>query len=365
MWLISERKTACDNGFALFQYIRKKHPEINAYYVVDRSNSVAWKKVQKYGHAIPFGSKRHKLLYIFADKVISSHTRYCEPWNYQNIQTVKKFLPCWKKHQKDIYLKHGIIKDDMRMYYAAERFPVDLFVCGSIQEYKDIKGKYRHPEGVVQFLGLARFDKLYQHSEKNNILLAPTWRDGYDANVYEDVPANIEEFKKTDYYIRYQSLLDNKDLIHLLEQKQYKLIFYPHFNTQGYVSAFRTKSPNIQVMTAMDKANIAELLRDTKALITDYSSVAMDIGYINKPVIYYQFDSKVFFQTHYPEGYFDYKRDGFGIVTDSEEEVIMSVKKMFENNFVNEEKYKKRGDVFWGRRDHNNCKRIVAAIKNL
>lgn len=365
LWLISERKTACDNGFALFQYVMKKHPEVNAYYVVERSNSSAWNKVRKYGHAIPFGSRRHKLLYILADKVISSHTGYCEPWNYRSIQAMKKLFPFWKKRQKDVFLQHGIIKSDMRLYYAAERFPVDLFVCGSRREYEDIREKYGHPRGVVRFLGLARFDRLYHRSEKNYILLAPTWRDGYDANIYADASPDIERFQKSEYYIRYQSLLDNEELIQLLEKNQYKLIFYPHFNTQGYAPAFHTKSSNIQIMTARNKIDISVLLRDTKALITDYSSLAMDVGYMNKPIVYYQFDKTEYFDAHYPKGYFNHEKDEFGMITDSEEDIVSAVKRMFENGFVNEEEYQKRGDNFFGERDQNNCKRIVAAIKGL
>lgn len=58
-------------------------------------------------------------------------------------------------------------------------------------------------------------------------------------------------------------------------------------------------------------------------LLTDYSSVAFDFGYLKRPVVYTQFDKERFYASHtYDEGYFDYERDGFGpVCTDLESTV--------------------------------------------
>lgn len=44
-------------------------------------------------------------------------------------------------------------------------------------------------------------------------------------------------------------------------------------------------------------------------MITDYSSVAFEFAYLRKPIVYYQFDKKAFFEKHtYRKGYFDYEK---------------------------------------------------------
>ena len=54
-------------------------------------------------------------------------------------------------------------------------------------------------------------------------------------------------------------------------------------------------------------------------MITDYSSVAFEMAYLKKAVLYYQFDEEEFFSgKHWQKGYFDYRKDGFGAVCVSE-----------------------------------------------
>jgi CDP-glycerol glycerophosphotransferase (TagB/SpsB family) len=68
-------------------------------------------------------------------------------------------------------------------------------------------------------------------------------------------------------------------------------------------------------------------------VVTDYSSAAFDAAYIERPVVYFQFDrDRVFRGEHHGRrGYFDYERDGFGPVTESCEQaqdaIITAVEK--------------------------------------
>ena len=63
-----------------------------------------------------------------------------------------------------------------------------------------------------------------------------------------------------------------------------------------------------------EKCNYQEFLLESSLLITDYSSIFFDFGYLRKPVIYSHFDYEKYRKSHYREGYFDYKYDGFGPV---------------------------------------------------
>ena len=51
-------------------------------------------------------------------------------------------------------------------------------------------------------------------------------------------------------------------------------------------------------------------------LVTDYSSVAFNAAYMDRPVLYYQFDAEQMFRGGHVgrSGYFEYERDGFGPV---------------------------------------------------
>ena len=70
------------------------------------------------------------------------------------------------------------------------------------------------------------------------------------------------------------------------------------------------------------------MIKKSALLITDFSSVFFDFGYMKKPIIYYQFDNELFRSNHYKEGYFSYERDGFGPVATKENDLISYIKKL-------------------------------------
>ena len=54
-----------------------------------------------------------------------------------------------------------------------------------------------------------------------------------------------------------------------------------------------------------DKCNYQELILESSLLITDYSSIFFDFGYLKKPIIYTQFDYHEYRLEHFSEGYFN------------------------------------------------------------
>ena len=62
----------------------------------------------------------------------------------------------------------------------------------------------------------------------------------------------------------------------------------------------------------MKNYDVQDLLKRSKILITDYSSVFYDFAYMKKEVIYYQFDYNDFFKKHYEIGNFNFEKNGFG-----------------------------------------------------
>ena len=96
-----------------------------------------------------------------------------------------------------------------------------------------------------------------------------------------------------------------------------------------------------------------KLLKESNILITDYSSVQFDFAYMDKAIIYFQFDEKEFYSKHYSKGYFDFKTMGFGPVCKTKEEVVEALK-----NNQNKSFYQERASSFFKYRDYNNSERI-------
>ena len=130
---------------------------------------------------------------------------------------------------------------------------------------------------------------------------------------------------------------------------------------QKYLKYFKINEKNIKVVNNSD-IDIQDLLKNSALLITDYSSVFMDFAYMNKPIIYYQFDQEEFRKKHLSEGYFKYERDGFGDVIKNENEVVTKIINYVKTNYKVEEKYISRMNEFFEIKDRNNCKRIYEEI---
>ena len=106
----------------------------------------------------------------------------------------------------------------------------------------------------------------------------PTWRPVLD--VMSD-----EQFMNTEYYKTFQSLINNDKLRELAKQKDEEVLLFMHRNFQKFNHLF--KSDFVKVLSN-DEYDIKDLLYDSTTLVTDYSSVALDFGIMERKVIYYQ-----------------------------------------------------------------------------
>jgi CDP-glycerol glycerophosphotransferase (TagB/SpsB family) len=134
---------------------------------------------------------------------------------------------------------------------------------------------------------------------------------------------------------------------------------------QHYVQKFKSYENDVVVIADKEHYDVQELLISSKLLITDYSSVFFDFAYMNKPLIYYQFDRKQFRENHYAEGYFSYENDGFGPCFEKYEDMKQYLIHMIENQCDQPEKYDLRVKDFFDLCDNHNCERTFNAIKAL
>lgn len=353
-WIISERENqARDNGFVFFKFMRENYPHKPIFYLIDKKAN-DYKKVAKYGNVIQFNSWKHYLYYCLAGVHISAHVNGCCPDGAMGIsRRTKRILKF-----KDVFLPHGVsygISEFCLKKYAK----IDLFICSGEPEYRNVLENYGYSKYEVAYTGFPRLDMW--HDIKVNpkqIVLMPTWR------LYLAQNENIV-FEDTTYFKAYQSIIASKDLAIFLQKNDLRLIFYLHNEMRKYVNFFQTECSNIEVVYKDDLYDIQELLKSSALLITDYSSVHFDFAYMKKPVIYYQFDKKEFFERQYQKSSFDAEKDGFGPVAYDSEQLIKELIYAHEHSFRMEENYYKRMREFYKLYDTCNCERVYQQIKRL
>ena len=358
IWLIGERKNeAKDNGYHLFKYIRENYKNQQIYYVIDKSSNDL-EKIMKFGNVIYYDTFKHYLYYILSNKLILAHLGSCVPTS----PVVWRFHKLTKK--KNIFIQHGITLSsaDSLKY---ENTKLDMFICGAKPEYDFVSRELGYPDESVKYTGFCRFDNLNKFKVKNQILVMPTWRKWLGGSTWplEDKKRENELFIESEYFKRYYSLMNDDKLSQLLEKHNLDLIFYPHYEMQKYINLFKSNKKNV-IIASKEKYDVQQLLKDSKLLITDYSSVAFDFAYMDKPIIYYQFDEEEYYKSHYSKGYFNYEKDGFGPKIISNIELINQIENYIRCKF-NNEKYKQNQKRFFEKHDKNNSERNYQVIKNM
>lgn len=355
VWVFAERGVdARDNAFRLFEYVRKMHPEINAFYLIDK-NSPDCKNFLSKERLVDFGSWKHYLLYLAAEVKVSAHILGGAPEHNLFLRMSKvNFLKKIFVTGKYVFLQHGVTQADGPWLHR-DKVSFDLFVTVSERESAYVEKCFGHPHEVVKTLGFARYDFLpRKKSNSKKILLMPTWR-----HFLSGAPA--EAFKASDYFRNLGGLIQNVRLKKLLERYDYQLIFYPHFEVQKYLHFFQGNNERI-VFASFEKFDVQKLLIDCDLLITDYSSVQFDFSYMGKPIVLFQFDRDAYRSGHQGMGYFDPDRDGFGPVGLNIEETLDKVEGYLSKNCALEDVYRNRIENFFKYSDSQNCKRNCDAI---
>lgn len=348
VWLVGERVyKAQDTGLAFFRHIRTNHPEQNAYYVIEK-DSPERKNVEKYGNVLEFKSKEHIFHSIIAKKVISSHhPDYLYPIRTNAFKA--------KVKADKVFLQHGVMgTKNMVANYGknAPDFDVDFFIVSSDFEKDMIVNDFDYDAKDVFVTGLSRFDTLFANDVevKRQILVIPTWRDwlvSYDA------------FIESEYYARYQDLI-NSDTFHMLAEKyHFHILFCLHPNMQKFTEYFENE--HVQVIS-QGEVDVQQLIKESALMITDYSSVGFDFSFLHKPVIYYQFDRDRFIGKN--PSHLNLDEDLPGNIAYERDKILKLIEEYASNDFAMLEHYKHRANKFIKYRDQNSSERIYQVVIN-
>jgi len=349
LWLIAERPDeARDNGYWLYKYIVEKHPEINVRYVLSKS-SPDYVKMPRKELLIEPKSLAHYLSFVLCTKAIAVEMHGASPGKAFCIP----FLPFMRKKQT-IFLQHGVINSIIPL-----RNKLDLIVSTCEQEKRLLQQSNPRLKNNVQVLGLCRFDHLIdtsQHRKHQTILIMPTFRRWLRDLIR--LKNAEEKFKKTEYYKRWNEVLNDNQLKEMIEQENITVVFYLHHELQPMTKTFCSNSKNVVIAHQKDH-DVQTLLRDSALLVTDYSSVFFDFIYMEKPVLYYQFDQEAFLSKHYTrslESYF------FGDRVSKHVELINAILASITNGFRASNKNLLAANAYFAYHDQQNTQRNFEAI---
>ncbi len=318
IWLIGERKdTAQDNSYHLYTYIRTNYQHQNAYYVIDK-NAEDYHRIKDLGNIVHFNSLKHTLYLLVSQKTINSYSEASNMYTtaYKNII---KYYPEWQQNEK-IFIQHGVIGvSRVNHVLHKNRMNYSQFVVSSPFEKKHIVKEFGYSEDEVIVTGLARWDALKDISTGKEILVMPTWRNWLKTE---------EQLFESDYWNRYISLFKDEEFIRLLEQKDLTVTFFPHYQIQKLIKTFPEFGSRIKI-AKQGEETVQNMLKRHSVLLTDYSTVAFDFAYMNKPVLFYQFDYDDFYSKHYNEGPINHKFDLFGKRVEEQGALIEEFKSIY------------------------------------
>lgn len=364
-WLLMDRDTqADDNAEHFYRYLSQEHPEIRAFFVL-RSDSPDWARLEADGfRLLDFGTEEHQLALLNADHLVSSHA---DQFIFGELgQTYYGDLLRYKY----TFLQHGITKDDLSRWLNQKG--IACFVTATKPEYDSIAEgvNYKFSAKDVALTGFPRHDRLLalRGEPEKVILVMPTWRNSLVGPSLGQGNARAlnPEFHDSIYARSWGSLLRSRELHRLVQEHGYKVVFFPHPNVVPYIEGFALPE-HVEVRTQGGATSIQQVFAQAAILITDYSSVAFEMAYIDRPVIYFQFDrDTIFAGDHtYQKGYFEYERDGFGPVCSTESEVVRNLANTLNAGCAPAPEYQARIDRTFALRDGQCCRRTFEAIHAL
>lgn len=342
---MDRNNAADDNAEAMFHYLKSKK-EYKAYFVL-KKGCKDWERLRNEKHLVNRESLKYLLLYLKADVVMASFD-FLEP---------RYFILCKNKCCKLVWLQHGVIHEDLSGMYNSTKGH-DLVTLSTKAEYDDrLRKEYGYNPSQLALTGLARFDLLENKSQKL-ITIFLTWRK-YARNL------GVEKFAKSRYCSVWNDLIISTDLFNLARQYGYKIQFCFHHlidcNQRKFIMEHKCSG-----MTLVSDKTYKEIVAESALLITDYSSVAFDMAYLNKPVVYYHKDAEEFFSGKhtYTAGYFDYERDGFGEIVCDKNSLLKTIEQYLQTGCQMNEFYLNRVKNTFVQQDQKNCERIWNEVKS-
>lgn len=356
VWLTWDKLyKAGDNGEYMYQYCLKQNR--NIYYFI-KKDSPDFKRLRKQNkkRCVVFNSLKAKLLSLHSEVILDTHVNVI---SYCGFDGISRHFVSGFFNPNIICIQHGLTIQKIAQYQNRLFDNIKYYCCASQFEIENIKSPlYDYREDQMSLTGLARYDGLKSKAEKL-ILITPTWR----RNVVNSSIAYVKKkhndnFKRSDYFNIYNSLINNDKLINCAKEYGYKLVYLLHPAMSGQLEDF-VGNDYVSIIPATGNINYEDILTRASLMVTDYSGVQFDFAYQRKVLVYYHPSA---LPPHYDAGGLDYTTMGFGPICENEEQIVNELCENMKNGCVIKDLYKKRADDFFAFDDFNNCERILKTV---
>lgn len=248
----------------------------DAYFILDKNYSHFHEIANKYRTNILYkGSFKHYLYFFMSKTFLGSEALvHAIDLRISNKHALNKIND---KSLNYVFLQHGVmymvsLDSESRSFFKPMKTEGKYrVVTSSVEEARHFIELGGYDPETIYVCGLPKFDRNTLNEDADKIVVMPTWRPWeYNEARYD--------FTQTKYY---QMLVRIVDAIP--EKFKDKLIVLPHplFFDAIKDTEFELK----QYLNVTDKYD--DILKDTRILITDYSSIAYDAFYRGCNVIFY------------------------------------------------------------------------------
>ena len=357
-WVFMDRRNdAKDNGEALYRYVMNNKIHDKIAYILSKE-SIDYARLKEEGfNVIDYDSLDHWSILKNCKYLFTSH---CDdlniyPWYYYGRNRQKGLCNNYpvKALFKLIFLQHGVTKEDQSAWLGGKNY-YKLLTASPYERHSMISiPTYKLSENEVVLTGFPRWDYLKDES-KNIVTIFPTWRKEI---TFSKTDEEFEErLLNSAFYKNWVSFFNSECVKKL--SKECQVQFVTHHDNMKTIEFFKDKMPkNIKIVSYDDVESFTVLINTSKMLVTDHSSLAFDFLYLNKPVIYFDFDgfaevNNVLNMEYYKFGYYCKTMDS----------VNQSLNEVMNNKFRLDQKRLNNINKLFKYRDSNNCKRVIDMI---
>lgn len=322
----------------------------NIYFIFDNRYEYLYDIPLKYRSNIIYkGTLKHYIYFFKCKKFIGTEGLA----HAIDLRIANKFAnnKIYSKNVSYVFLQHGVmymvsLDADMRKHFNKEDKEAYRVVISSKLEGEHFVSLGGYDKENLYLTGLPKFDRNTLNKFADKIVIMPTWR-RWEYNTVRD---NIND---SNYFKMVQRMVDC-----VPDEYKEKIIVLPH---PLFANIIKTK--NMQLNKYIPKNVIYdEILKDTRLLITDYSSISYDAFYRGSNIIFY-WEEKDFCVKQYGKNakLMLTEEKAFGDVVYNSKDLKKSIKKNYCNMQKEEyiEKYKRIVEFH----DGKNTDRVIACLK--
>ncbi len=248
----------------------------NVYFILDKNYEYIDKIPEKYRSHIIYKYTFKHYLYFFKSKTFIGTEALVHAIDLKtfNVFALSKIN---SKNLNYVFLQHGVMymvsldSESRKMFSRKKLNGCYRVVVSSEAESDHFTQLGRHLAEDIYVSGLPKYDRNVMNEDADKIVIMPTWRP-WEINTIRD------DFKKTGYFKMIMNIYNS-----VPDDLKEKVIILPHpliLNELKHIDESVAKKMIVN-------ARYDDILKETRLLITDYSSIAYDAFYRGERVIFY------------------------------------------------------------------------------